>query len=323
MITLEKNFNKENFLKFLDNIKFKLFNNWPNISKEDVKYYLNQEMRKQYPGKYLRVAIYEEEIIAVILAHELNWDSVHFGFKCYSIKQFLVNQNTSQDIQIKCIEAILREFITYATNEKIRFVSISIDSISPVLSKALQSFKFNYILTWLDGFIETPIKLNEQVSDLINLKIDYLEKPELDYFKRLASENYFKGGRFYYDYLFDVEKVNQMYSSLVENSFSEDNLLFVIRENDMPVGLFICKSFVKYFSKISVAPLRYLLIDPKYRGKGYGKRLFIMTMRKIGNQVDLITTGFEIHNYISLNLHKDLGFNFNFSHNVFHFWNNF
>ena len=78
----------------------------------------------------------------------------------------------------------------------------------------------------------------------------------------------------------------------------------------------------KFNKKIKIAPLRYLIIDPKYRNKQFGVKIFEHTLKYLSSISNIITTGLEIHNIPSLNLHIKLGFKFSYIYSVFHKWFN-
>ncbi len=101
--------------------------------------------------------------------------------------------------------------------------------------------------------------------------------------------------------------------------------MLVYRIKNQPIGLFICEKIVTYgpFSNLLVAPLRFLVVDPKFRNKKAAYSLFLNTLEYLKDKSDIITTGLDIHNLPSLNLHSKIGFKFNYTHNTYHWWNNF
>jgi GNAT superfamily N-acetyltransferase len=113
-----------------------------------------------------------------------------------------------------------------------------------------------------------------------------------------------------------------MYSSLVRSSFESGNILLSYRVKGQPVGLFICKQTKTYsqFAGLRVALLRFLLVDPQFRGRKIAQDLFIRTVNYLKENCDLVVTGLEIHNIPSLNLHSKLTFSFNYTHNAYHWW---
>jgi GNAT superfamily N-acetyltransferase len=114
-----------------------------------------------------------------------------------------------------------------------------------------------------------------------------------------------------------------MYSSLVRTSYESGQILLSYRVKGQPVGLFICKRITTFphFDGLRVAPLRFLIVDPQFRGQKIAQDLFIRTVNYLKDYCDLVVTGLEIHNMPSLNLHVKLSFSFNYTHNAYHWWN--
>jgi ribosomal protein S18 acetylase RimI-like enzyme len=215
---------------------------------------------------------------------------------------------------------IKKKFHELLILRNIRFVFADIDSTSKLQNIIIQELGFKFVVTWIDGFKKPAIRSTN--CNKPDLTFGLLDEKELVYFSNIAKENYFKGGRFFLDYHFNENKVRGMYSSLVMNSCNQ-GISLVLRINKQPVGLFIVKSIIEYpsFDFLKVAHLRFLLIDPEFRGQGLGECLFDNTISYLNSKCDLIVTGLEINNIESLNLHARLGFKFNYAHNAYHFWN--
>lgn len=289
--------------------------NKTNILKEIICNILNDEK-----NSYNLILYKDNNIVSFIKISLSVWDSNHFGFNCASINHFYIdNEYICENID-DFIKIIYKELTNYYSKNNISFVFANIDSLNSELNYIIQKLNFRFILNWTDGIIaskkiETKIYENLTISD----KID--EKDVL-FFSKLASDNYFNGGRFYQDMFFNKIKVNEMYSELVKNSFRNNDILLMLKKEETPIGLFIYKKIKEYknFDNLKVAQLRFIIIDPLQRQKGIGKFLFDSTINYLQNKCDLITTGLETHNYASLNLHSKIGFKFNYNHNAYHCW---
>lgn len=322
MIIVEENLpDKNTSYSFLLHSKYNKFSFWPSITDQNVADFLFKELQKiQNTGKIF-TAKQHNELIALIAFRKLEWDTQHFGFGCISIDYILSNRRSDNATIGLSLKVILAEFQKYCVDNSIKFVSVSIDSWDFNVGFALQKTNFRFILSWIDGFFNGSDR-NYKIED--DHFVGLIKPEEIEYFQKLASSSHSKGGRFYSDPNFDKQLVSDMYAKLVESSFRNGDFMLVYRIKNRPVGLFVCKKIVTYgpFSNLRVAPLRYLIIDPEFRKKGIAYNLSIKTLEYLKNKSDLITTGLEVHNLPSLNLHSKVGFKFNYNHNVYHWWNN-
>jgi hypothetical protein len=312
-----KKFDESQISKFLKNVNFNRFNNYPKIQANGLRDYLTGQLKKSFDNGTIFISSGNSDIIAMISLQTLDWDSKHFGYKCASIDYYLYDKNINKGLLVKAFNELLTGVREYALQECIKFISVAIDSWDNYFSEALQSNKYKYILTWIDGIYKPGEKLSLTDGDH---EICLMDESELDFYKETAANEYFKGGRFYFDRNFDELHVRGMYSALITSSYSNNYIMLSYRIHGKPVGLFVCKKIITYqhFDNLRVAPLRYLIISPEARGIHIGKNLFSATLNYLSDYCDIITTGLEVHNLASLNLHSKLNFKFNYTHNVFH-----
>jgi hypothetical protein len=298
------------------------YNLWTKTNKSNILKEIFCNLKFEDKNTF-NIILYKNEIVVTFIKISLSiWDSNHFGFVCATLNSFFIDKEIiSKDID-NFIEIIEKEIKDYYTKNNVSFVFANIDSLNSELNYIIQKLNFKFILNWSDGII-SPDKINYQIQDNFTIS-DKIDEKEVLFFSELASNNYFKGGRFYQDLFFDKSKVNKMYSDLVLNSFKNKDILLVLKKEEIPIGLFICKKITEYqnFENLKVAHLRFLLVDSFQREKGIGKYLFESIINYLYDKCDLVTTGLETHNYPSLNLHSKIGFKFNYSHNVYHCWVN-
>jgi len=318
-VQITHEFDENNIRSFLDDVIYKKFNLYPGINDCQVRKYLFELVESSRKTGKLFIAHADGKIIALSIVKELDWDSQHFGYKCAKIDYVLVNQTADIQIRKQALDLLVISVENDALNRNITFMSVSIDSWDAITSYTLQSHNFKYILTWLDGIHISKSKLKLYYPEH---EIGLIKDSEVEVYKTLASNNYFKGGRFYTDPYIDDSAVDQMYAKLIISSYENNDILLSYRVNNEPVGLFICKKIVtyKHFNNLNVAHLRYFVIDPKIRQKQIGYDVFAATLNYLMNRCDVISTGLEVHNLPSLNLHKKLNFKFNYTHNAFHWW---
>lgn len=305
--------------EFVSNVEFLKFNLYPNSGNQNIRDYLNEQIGNSIKNDLVIASIQGTEIIALASLRELTWDSNHFGFKCMTIENVFYNSNKPTDLIKDALALVVERIISIAISKKTNFISVSIGSEDSIASHVIQSNHFEYILTWVDGIYDS-----QDIIPVFNNEVDVglLQESELDYYANIAKNHYFKGGRFYLDKNFETALVDKMYSNLVYSSFSNNDIMLSYRIDGKPFGLFVCKKIteINAFNKLKVAPLRFLVIDPKIRKKNVGYELFSNTINYLINKSDIISTGLEINNLASLNLHRKLNFKFNYTHNVFHWW---
>ncbi len=302
----------------LDNFSLNNFNRWPGVDKGMICNHL-KHILTNYGGLIFAASI-NGTIAAVLALRKLEWDTNFFNFNCYKIDYLLANNTYDENVLSLAVKQLIDHYFLFAKKNNIKFSYCSIDSSNRIINRALVEKRFMYLLAWVDGFYKSE-KIIENNTDSEN-NVGLIKENELEFFKDIAADNYFKEGRFYLDSRFDIKKVDKMYSELISNSYLNKDILLVYRINDRPVGLFICKRIetFSYFNAMKIAPLRFLIIEPTQRGKGLSYDFFCKTLNYLKNYSDIVTTGLEIHNIPSLNLHSKLNFTFNYTHNLYHYW---
>jgi len=319
-LEIMKEFDKGQIRRFLMKVNYKNFNLFPNITQDKLANYLLSDLNKIFKVGKIFLLLLNNEVIAVVAIKDSNWDTHHFGYKCASIDYVLISNEVDTNLLSKPMEKLFCKIGDYANSEKIKFISVDIGADENIISSVLQNHNFKYILTWLDGVFQSKDKIPVIYEDH---EVGIMKESELDYFQKIASTCYFKGGRFFLDSNFESCAVNQMYAKLIMSSYQNDDIMLAYRIKGESVGLFICRKilkFYKYFDMLKVSSNRFFVIDTKYRQNNIGYDLFARTLNHLMDYSDIITTGFEVHNIPSLNLHKKFNFKFNYAHNVYHWW---
>jgi|GEM_PF-5402643 len=303
---------------FLQNVIYNRFAMWPNATKSATENYLKNEL-KRYPGE-INCVSFRGEILALLASNDQEWDSKYFGFKCNRIDYMLVHSQFDEKTVERSLLKLLALYQKKLSAKRVSFSSLSVDSDNRIFGKTLQKAKYKFILSWLDGFI--PASKSQLIESSESFDFGLIQKVEVSHFQKIASSDFFRGGRFFLDPRFDQKKVLNMYSELVENSYLNQSILLVCRYNHKAAGMVICQKIKCYdsFANLTVAPLRLLIVDPEFRKKKVAKSLFQYSIQYLSDLADIITTGIEVHNVPSLNLHANAGFKFNYVHNVYHLW---
>jgi GNAT superfamily N-acetyltransferase len=311
---------KEKLYTMLLNCEYKRFNGWPGADVQNVANYLCDDICQPRDFGNLITALDGDRLVALLTYSDLDWDTRHYGYKSEHIQHLLTDNSLDPVLIGQSLEQVLGVFEQRCLDSGVEFVSADLDSWDFAKSAALQTAHFRYILTWIDGFVKEKIE-SLQVFD--DVEVSTARSEEIAFFEKISAQSYFSGGRFYVDPGFDRARVDQMYANLVRSSYESKQILLAYRVKGQPVGLFICKRIVTYphFGGLRVAPLRFLVVDPQFRGRKIAQDLFIQTVNYLKDSCNLVTTGLEVHNIPSLNLHVKLSCRFNYTHNDYHWWN--
>ena len=294
------------------------YNLWPEVNFEQITALRIEQITNDEKTSEVFCNMKDGVPFCYFQLHNLKWDSNHFGFKCCQIKHFYIDETLSFDEIENILKTIKPRLINYLKKNSLYFISADINSQSKNGNYFIQLLGFQYILNWINGFYSTSKKINVE----IDYKVGLIKPNEVKDVSLIALKDYYKGGRFYSDKCFDVKRVGKLYESIIQNSYSNNDVILILRINEKPVGAFISKPVIEYekFNNLKVAHLRFLVIDEKYRKMSIGKSLFLSTIKYFQDKSDLIVTGLESHNLVSMNLHSKLGFKYNYSHNAYHLW---
>jgi len=308
---------RETLYTMLLNCDYRRFTGWPGADVHSVAEYLCDDICQPRNLGNTITAFDGHRLVALLTYSDLDWDSRHYGYKSGHIQHLLTNNNLDHSLIRQSLDQVLSSFKQRCLDAKIEFVSADLGSWDFNKGFALQTANFKYVITQIDGFVKKkidPIRVGDEVE------VGPIGSDEVEYFEQLVAQSYFLGGRFYADPGFDRIRVNQMYASLVRTSYENGQILLSYRVKGQPVGLFICRSIETYshFGGLGVAHLRFLIVDPRFRGRKIAQDLFVRTVNFLRDYCELVVTGLEIHNIPSLNLHANLSFSFNYSHNTYH-----
>jgi GNAT superfamily N-acetyltransferase/mono/diheme cytochrome c family protein len=304
---------------FLLNARYGKFNLWPRATNEAVADFLAGDVNRIENDGMVFAAGGADKITALLAVEALEWDTRHLGYKCAKIEYLLADQTQGPEGMRQSLGRVLAEFREYCAGCHVKFAYAAVEGGDPAANWALQEAGFRYVLTWLDGVFQSSNRIPEIAADA---EVGPIQREELDYFAELSSRCYFKGGRFYLDGHFDRGQADAVYAALVRSSYDSRCIMLAYRVEGKPQALFICRNIATYgaFGDLRVAPLRYLVVDPRFRNRDVAYRLFIKTLEHLKDKSDLVTTGLEAHNMASLNLHVKVGFRFNCSCNTYHWW---
>lgn len=294
------------------------YSTWPGHTKENyLQFFRNQlDLDNNSETEVFNYST-DTHYYCFIQVENQEWDSSHFGFKCARIKHIYLNEFLSIEEINELCEKVISDLLKYLKFKNYKFVFVDINSNSPILNYFIQRIGFKFIVNWIDGYLPS-----NQIQGKIIEKNVLINSNEVDDIASISMNHYYKGGRFYSDRNFNPFFVDKMYHDIVINSYNNNDIIVVERDKIKPIGAFISKPIKIYreFNNLRVAHLRFLVMDPNYRGRDIGYKLFSKMLELLSTQCDLIVTGLETNNHISLNLHNKFGFKFNYTHNAYHLW---
>ncbi len=300
------------------NSKINPFLSWPNVDPNQTVNFLYSQAKIGEEKNETFCIVRNGIIILYFQFQKLKWDTNHFKFRCEKICNLFI----STELNVRELNSTVKEIKTkidnYLALNQITFVFADIPSSNSIANLFIQKMGFKFVINWLDGFV-----LSENVTSFKeNYEFGSILPNEVEHLVKISTKDYYKGGRFYHDKKFERNLVEQLYGSLIKTSFQNKEVILVCRKNGFPIGAFISNSVKSYplLSGLKVAGLRFLIVDSQYRGMNIGSELFSAILNLFKGEADIIKTGFETHNLISLNLHIKKGFRFNYSHNAYHLW---
>lgn len=308
-----------NLDKLISQVDFNPYLYWPNTTNERVTRFINNIIEQESTTSQVFKYYHNNRIIIYFQIKELKWDSEFFGYNCGQIKNLLIDNNLSYKEIYKITKKIIVDVHNYIELNKYKFLFADINSRCSNSNFFINELGFNFILNWIDGFvISNKLKLLPIFYN--DIEICLANNNDIGVLSEISEKFYYKYGRFYSDLNFNNKKVDEMYKSLVYDSFVKKRVILVIKKNNKVIGGFISNDVTCYdiFNNLKVAHLRFLVVHPEYRGFEIGKNLFLSILNYFSDKTDIVVTGLEAHNTASLNLHSKLGFKFNYVHNAYH-----
>jgi hypothetical protein len=315
----KKVMDRNRLFSFLKDVKFRKFESWPDLQPECINDYLFQHISQIATQGIVFESFSGKDTTALLAADFLDWDAIHFGFKCMGVRYLFCRKSADTAANRRDLASVVAMFKQYCSQSGIEFASIDVDSWDSDATFILQDAGFKYILTWIDAFAREPINCIDKWE---NLEIGILHQDELPQLAAMCAEQYFGGGRFYLDCHFDRAKVDQMYSNLVRSSYENNDIMLACRMGGKVMGLIISKNIASDGSLGGkrVASMRFIILAQELRGAGVGRLFFARGARHLLDRYDIVTTGLEVHNLASLNMVSRAGFKFNYTHSVYHWW---
>lgn len=232
---------------------------------------------------------------------ELAWDTQYFGYNSSCID--IENKLTSSDVENIKAQIKSDVFITLTNSKGLAYNNKFITG----------ELRFNLV----DVNVQLIYKQiqRKDYGDFEGVKIDnkIVDKKNVI---RIAKESFLKS-RFYNDSNISNEKASVIYVNWIKNSFSFDNKMFCIyEENSITEGFIL-------FSKINEKQMgiELIAVDKDSRDKGIGSKMLNCLYKYCAeNGYEDIIVGTQIENISAINFYYKNFFQLNDIKYIYHLW---
>jgi L-amino acid N-acyltransferase YncA len=241
------------------------------------------------------------------------WDEEHFGFGIAMVSLFI-----SQEGDGSTEGTLLDECITMLRERGVKFVSARIAGDDVATIHAFEERGFRYYETIIRPVLMLDGKEIQPDSD-----VRLMENTDLERVCEIVGNHQFKRSHYHLDGGFDSINVDKMHAKWAKTSWQNREPAAVIEVGGKVAGYFAFRMDKKLSEALGLryASMRSLTLDPVYRGKGIGKRIFtgaIAMMREMG--ADVIDSSYPSKNHQSARLHMQHGFESRYDEITVHLW---
>lgn len=255
--------------------------------------YLSEDSSQYFTGKDFSLRNNKDldfnEIVNLVV--DLDWDSEFFGFPiAYLSCKYLT-------------ESIFFRISKYLNVKNIRLIEYLCnchDNQSVTIAEK-DGFHFSDIRLTFEKRLREKIEVDLPES----LHFRSAEKKDIPELKKIAKDLY-KNSRYYFDGNFEIDRINEFYSSWVEKAVlgTFDDNCYCLDQTDKPIGY--CT--IKYL-KGNNAQIGLVGISSEFRGKKLGNKMLSLVFNELFkkniNSVYVVTQG---RNYSAQRLYQSVGF---------------
>jgi ribosomal protein S18 acetylase RimI-like enzyme len=300
----------------IDRYRFDQYLRYPSKNRDGWKSFLNDRIRAYLLHPEQKIFCRElHDGMALVGSRLLSWDEQHFGLKVATVNLVLNPHGSSDDNQML---NLMEECLEDLKKQKVEFVSVRVDGDDIPTIHACESLGFRYIENLIFPVLDTS-----GFDKALSSNIRHAKKSDLDRLSSIASRNQFRNGRFYIDGRFDEDRVDEMYSKWIYNSFSEGKMIVVCEISGELAGYFIyvIDSALSEKFGFKYGRMTSLCIDEQFRGQGVGSTIFENTVRAMANSgCHYVASEYASRNHTSAFLHAKFGFRSVHDKVLFHLW---
>lgn len=270
---------------------------------EYVKYFINSIDYFLHKNKksYLLVIENKKNILGIALLRFMEWDSNFFKMPIGCIEYILV------DDSLKGKDGIGRELLREGTNLAkrigMRILYISTNSERYFLINILNSLRFNFICSEMQGIIRKKDMSYIYAEEKLDTKYKFRKYKKEDFFQVIKIAQEITGGlnsKFSLNPYLPQEEKRNYYLENIKNCCLglNANNIFVLVKNDTVVG-FVCYRDDRTFKETLRNKVSFLVmagVPKSERRKGLGRYLFNRAHKQIFRDSDLILWKAYLHN---------------------------
>jgi len=326
MIKIYNKLNKKDISKILNLTEHYKYNRLskgihfnPDLVTEYHKNVIRAKIRDDKNTKIF-TAEHNGNMVAYAVLEKRTWDSKIFDMNCWAL-DYIVNSAEKYQLKSNINILILNEIKKWTEENNIDFVIARIDTEDIQLIQDMCSNNYEIVETiiWLSKKNKKgnkPSIINNDVTIRIAKEDDI--KVILKRVSGLFSES-----RFYKKNDFNKSKVDRMYKSWIENSFSSSTEDIYIAEVEGKVaGFWISKlQYDKNDFGASIGVGRNAAVFPEFRGKAILKKFADFVSSKNMGKCKYYDVSASVGNYASINSLIAVGFKVVYSFNTFHYFN--
>jgi L-amino acid N-acyltransferase YncA len=241
------------------------------------------------------------------------WDAEHFGFGMAMVSLPLTQEGGRQTV-----DKLLGECLAALRKRGVRFISARIAGDDATAIHAFEQRGFRYLET-----VIWPVLPLEGKETIRPPDVRPMVEGDLERVLDIAGNHQFKRSHHHVDSRFDPRKVDEMHAKWARTSWHNREPVAIIESEGKIAGYFAFKIDKNLSEALGLryARMRSLTLDPAFRGRGMGKRLFggtIAMMREMGAEV--VDSGYASKNHQSARLHVQHAFESVYEEVTLHMW---
>lgn len=238
------------------------------------------------------------------------WDSEIFGYNILEIKVISTDSNKSNNLA-----GLINHLDSFCNKEKVRLVCCKVPIYNNFLIDSMQDYGFKYVESSIVPYINLSKINKEQYQSYCHSPVRKAREEDIKTLQQIAKKS-FKYDRFHMDSKIDNNKADNRYAYWVENSFKDNESIYVILWDNRVAGFYIIKVYDKNYTSIRLG-----CISPEFQGKGLGRNIHAEILLELKqNGLKELDTGISINNTEVLNLYASMGFKFKDQKVAFHKW---
>lgn len=294
------------------NCRFKPYQEYDIPQNRLVNYVMDEVKHAlSFPNGLVLVCEEKEELVGLVSANKLDWDTKHFGIEMAKIEHLVAGDEYSKSFDIK--SALLSSLLKESLQKHVQHLTAAVYTEDISSLHALESKGFRIMDTHMSYSLDLhkcrPSEFKNQYV------VREFRESDLEHLAKIARVS-FTGGRiatdrFHADPSLSKEKSDELYVEWIVNSCRGlADVVLVAEIDDTPVGFLTCKILKSLDRKLGKRFGSIILnaVSPPARQKGVYSNLVNSALRWLAGQVDIVEVGTQIGNYVVQKVWTKFGF---------------